>query len=87
MQRLRPDISSGTSSQPTLTVAISESDRVQILALTATSCTTNKSLVYNTIVLVSYFFKPAMPKSRREFIPLGVLRGFRMSRQTPWAIT
>ena len=51
MQRLRPDIGSGTSSQPTLTVAISESGWVQVLALTATSCTANKSLVYDTINL------------------------------------
>ena len=53
MQRLRPDISSDASPQPTLTVAISESGWVQVLPLTATSCTTNKSLVYNTIVWVS----------------------------------
>ena len=51
MQRLRPDIGSGTSPQPTLTVAISESGCVQVLALTASSHTTNKSLVYNIINL------------------------------------
>ena len=51
MQRLRPDTSSGTSPEPTLTVAISESGWVQVLPLTATSCTTNKSLVYNIINL------------------------------------
>ena len=41
MQRLRPDISSGTSSQPTLTVVSSESGHVQVLALTASSRTAN----------------------------------------------
>ena len=51
-RRLRPDIGSGTSTQPTLAVASSESGCVQVLAPTASSCTTNKSLVYNTIVWV-----------------------------------
>ena len=36
MQRLRPNTSSGTSPQPTLAVASSESGWVQVLALTAT---------------------------------------------------
>ena len=51
MQRLRPDISSSTSPQPTLTAAIFESGWVEVLPLTATSCTTNKSLVYDIINL------------------------------------
>ena len=43
MQRLRPDTSSGTSPQPTLAIASSESGWVQVLALTASSCTTYES--------------------------------------------
>ena len=87
MQRLRPGTSSGTSPQPTLTVAISESGCVQVLVLTAGSHTTNKSLVYNIINLCVIKIQFAMPESRREFIPLEGLRGFRMSRQTPVEIT
>ena len=48
MQRLRPDIGTGTSPQPTLTVATSERGCVQVLALLASSCTANEPLVYNT---------------------------------------
>ena len=51
MRRLRPDIGSGTSPQPTLAVASSESGCVQVLAPTASSCTANESLAYNTINL------------------------------------
>ena len=56
MQRLRPDTSLGTSPHPTLIVVISESGWVQVLPLTATSCTTNKSLVYNIINLCVVIF-------------------------------
>ena len=41
-RRLRPDIGSGTSPQPALAVASSESGCVQVLAPTASSCTTNR---------------------------------------------
>ena len=57
MRRLRPDIGSGTSPQPTLAVANSNTGCVQVLALTASSCRAYKSPLYNTINLCVIIFQ------------------------------
>ena len=57
MQRLRPDTSSGISPQPTLAIASSESGWVQVLALTASSCTAYESPLCNTINLCVIVFQ------------------------------
>ena len=57
MQRRRPDVGTGTSPQPTPTVATSERGCVQVLALLASSCITSEPLVHNTTDLCMINFQ------------------------------